>query len=105
MHYMDPTQKAKMFNSVEITIKTGETLELGLRKDTKIDGDWVIFDDFKLEYLGGLSEAIEDATEIEEIASEKAAESNVLYNTAGQIVDKSYKGVVIDSTGKKIFQQ
>ena len=105
MHYMDPTQKAKMFNSVEITIKNGETLELGLRKDTKIDGDWVIFDDFKLEYLGGLSEAIEDATEIEEIASEKAAESNVLYNTAGQIVDKSYKGVVIDSTGKKIFQQ
>lgn len=101
---MDPVQKAKMLNTVTITIQKGETLEFGLRKRVpKIEGDWVIFDDFKLEYLSG--DALQDAiTGIEDVVTEKDVKNNVRYNVAGQIVDESYKGIVIMSDGKKVLQ-
>ena len=97
-------QKApeKVLNKVQIEIKSGETLEIGLRKKGGFSGDWVIFDDFHLYYLSG--DTFKDvATGIEEVNSEKPAQP-VLYNAAGQIVDSSYKGIVITSDGKKFIQ-
>ncbi len=94
--------KTPVLHEVTITIESGETLEIGVEKTAQLTGDWLIFDDFKLEYLSG-STFQEVLTGIEEVASEAPAQK-VLYNTAGQIVDSSYKGIVIDSNGKKYIQ-
>ncbi|MBO7580036.1 MAG: hypothetical protein J6T38_00730 [Bacteroidaceae bacterium] len=93
---------AKVTNTVEIEVKSGETLRLGLRKPTSASNDCLTFDDFKIEYLSG--DTFKDIlTGIEDVTIEKPVQ-NVLYNTAGQIVDSSYKGIVIDSNGKKYIQ-
>ncbi len=93
----------KVTNTVTIEVKNGETLRLGLRKPSSVTNDCLTFDDFKLEYLTG--DTFKDvATGIEEVGAEKAAQS-VLYNTAGQVVDGSYKGIVITSDGKKFIQK
>lgn len=93
----------KVTNTVTIEVKNGETLRLGLRKPSSVTNDCLTFDDFKLEYLTG-DTFKEVATGIEEVGAEKAAQS-VLYNTAGQVVDSSYKGIVITSDGKKFIQK
>jgi hypothetical protein len=93
----------KLLNTVRIEVKNGETLEIGLRKSGGFSGDWVIFDDFKLNYISGETFK-EVATGIENVNNEKPAQK-VLYNTAGQIVDDSYKGIVIDSEGNKYIKQ
>lgn len=93
----------KVTNTVAIEVKNGETLRLGLRKPSSVTNDCLTFDDFKLEYLTG--DTFKNvATGIEEVGAEKAAQS-VLYNTAGQVVDSSYKGIVITSDGKKFIQK
>jgi hypothetical protein len=93
----------KLLNTVRVEVKNGETLEIGLRKTGGSSGDWVIFDDFKLKYISGAT--FKDvATGIETVDSEQPAQK-VLYNTAGQIVDDSYKGIVIDSKGNKFIKQ
>lgn len=93
---------ALVTNSVEIEVKSGETLRIGLRKPTSVSNDCLTFDDFKLEYLSG--ETFKQvASGIEEVSNEAPAQK-VLYNTAGQIVDESYKGIVITSDGKKFIQ-
>jgi hypothetical protein len=93
----------KLLNTVRVEVKNGETLEIGLRKTGGSSGDWVIFDDFKLKYISGAT--FKDvATGIETVDSEQPAQK-VLYNTAGQIVDDSYKGIVIDSEGNKFIKQ
>ena len=97
-------QKApeKVLNTVRVEVKNGETLEIGLRKTGGSSGDWVIFDDFKLKYISGAT--FKDvATGIEEVNNEQPAQK-VLYNTAGQVVDDSYQGIVIDSEGNKFFK-
>lgn len=93
---------AKVTNTVEIEVKNGETLRIGLRKPTSATNDCLSFDDFKLEYISGAT--FKDvATGIEEVNNEQPAQK-VLYNTAGQIVDDSYQGIVIDSEGNKFFK-
>lgn len=93
---------ALVTNSVEIEVKSGETLRIGLRKPTSVSNDCLTFDDFKLEYLSG-DTFKQVASGIEEVSNEAPAQK-VLYNTAGQIVDSSYKGIVITSDGKKFIQ-
>ncbi len=93
---------AMVTNSVEIEVKSGETLRIGLRKPTSVSNDCLTFDDFKLEYLSG-DTFKQVASGIEEVSNEAPAQK-VLYNTAGQIVDESYKGIVITSDGKKFIQ-
>ena len=93
----------KVTNTVTIEVKNGETLRLGLRKPSSVTNDCLTFDDFKLEYLTG--DTFKNvATGIEEVGAEKAVQS-ALYNTAGQVVDSSYKGIVITSDGKKFIQK
>jgi len=101
------SQKApeKMFNKVRFTIESGENIQLGIRKTGGASGDWVIFDDFKLEYLSGDVLNAIDITGIEDVDAEKGVKNNVLYNVAGQVVDSSYKGIVIDSEGNKYLQK
>lgn len=87
-------------NKVQIEIAKGETLEVGIRKTNAIGSDWVIFDDFELYYLSG-DKFQETVTDIDEVASEADADAPI-YNVAGQIVDKSYKGIVIQNGVKSI---
>lgn len=87
-------------NSVKITINKGETLEVGIRKPVAIGSDWVIMDDFELYYLSG-DKFQETVTAIEEVESVDDADAPI-YNVAGQIVDESYKGIIIKNGVKSI---
>jgi hypothetical protein len=87
-------------NSVKITINKGETLEVGIRKPVAIGSDWVIMDDFELYYLSG-DKFQETVTAIEEVESADDADAPI-YNVAGQIVDESYKGIIIKNGVKSI---
>ena len=87
-------------NKVQIEISRGESIELGIRKTKAIGGDWVIMDDFELFYLSG-EKYKDDVVAIEDIAP-AADEDAPIYNVAGQIVDKSYKGIVIKNGVKFI---
>ncbi|MBR6036038.1 MAG: hypothetical protein IKP41_03640 [Bacteroidaceae bacterium] len=94
----------KLRSTVTITVKHGETLRIGLRKNASIANDCITFDDFKIEFVD--SENLEDVlTGIEEVDSEEPATNNVLYNTAGQVVNDSYQGIVITSDGKKVYKK
>ena len=87
-------------NKVQIEINRGETLEIGIRKTKAIAGDWVIMDDFELFYLSG-DKFKEEVVDIDEVAADADADAPI-YNAAGQIVDKSYKGIVIQNGVKFI---
>ena len=87
-------------NKVQIEINRGETLEIGIRKTKAIGGDWVIMDDFELFYLSG-DKFKEEVVDIDEVAADADADAPI-YNAAGQMVDKSYKGIVIQNGVKFI---
>ena len=88
-------------NSVQITIEDGETLEIGIRKTAAIGSDWVIFDDFQLFYLSG-DTFKETLTGVEEVAAPVKKGDKAIYNLAGQKVDASYKGIVIQDGVKRL---
>ena len=86
-------------NKVQITIKSGDVLEVGIRKTDAIGSDWVIMDDFELYYLTGDTFKYV-LTGIDEVAP--AVQNNdAIYNLAGQRVDKNYKGIIIQNGVKK----
>ena len=89
-------------NEIKITIKDGEILELGFRKDTSIGSDWLIFSDFDLEYLSGESFA-RAFTGVEKVAVD-ATENGAIFNLAGQKVDGNFKGIVIKN-GVKVLNK
>ena len=83
-------------NEVTIDVAKGETLRLGFRKSTSVSGDWVIFDDFQLFFLGGdLSTAINGVT------TENAAHAAV-YNLQGQRLNAPQRGINIIG-GQKVL--
>ena len=85
-------------SEVTITIGEGETLEIGIKKDTKIDSDWVIFDDFELEFLSGES-FVRTFNGVENVTV-NAAENGAIFNLAGQKVNGNFKGIVIKNGAK-----
>jgi len=89
-------------NEIKITIKDGEILELGFRKDASVGSDWLIFSDFDLEYLSGESFA-RAFTGVEKVAVD-ATENGAIFNLAGQKVDGNFKGVVIKN-GVKVLNK
>lgn len=85
-------------NSVDFEITETADLRLGLRKSQGFSGDWVIFDDFQLFYLGGEL----PPTAINEVANTAKASQNAIYNIAGQRVANTVKGLYIVN-GKKVY--
>lgn len=85
-------------NKVQITINTGDDIELGIRKTAAISEDWVIFDDFELYYLTGDVFKEAAATSIQAVTT--GAANGAIFNIAGQRVSDNYKGIVIKN-GKK----
>jgi len=84
-------------NEVTIDVAKGETLRLGFRKSTSVSGDWVIFDDFQLFFLGG---DLDSNTAIEGISTTAAKQA--IYNLAGQRLAAPQKGINIIG-GKKVI--
>lgn len=88
-------------NKVQITIENGESLTIGIEKTTAIGSDWVIFDDFELYYLSG--DTFKNVvTEISSINTVETSLQGAKFNLAGQRVNNTYKGIVIQN-GKKIM--
>lgn len=87
----------KITSEVTITIEQGDVLEVGIFKDKKIDKDWVIFDDFELEYLSGDSFA-RVITGINTVADSN--DNSIIFNVAGQRVNENFKGIVIKNGAK-----
>jgi hypothetical protein len=89
-------------NTIQIEVPAGSDLRIGFRKNTSVSGDWVIFDDFQLFYLGGdLDKKPEIPESINELAANKA-KSAAIYNVAGQRVNTLQKGLNIVG-GKKVY--
>ena len=87
-------------NKVQITINSGDVLEVGIRKTDAIGNDWVIMDDFELYYLSG--DTFKNVlTGIAEVTPATQAGNDAIYNLAGQRVDKNYKGIIIQNGVKK----
>lgn len=86
-------------NKVQIEVPAGSDLRIGFRKNTQVEGDWVIFDDFQLFYLGGDLEKKPD-TAVREIIVNNA--KSAIYNLAGQKINALQKGLnIVD--GKKVL--
>lgn len=95
--FCEYTEIGIYWNEVKVHLNAGETLTLGLYKDTHIDNDWTIFNNFELYYLG--NDEAPDAINAVEVNGEKA--SAAIYNLAGQRVAKAVKGLYI-MDGKKV---
>ena len=80
------------WNSVSIHIEEGETLTLGLRRNSNnfITGEWCVFDNFRLKYYGN-TEAPDAVNGINADVKTQQA----IYNVAGQRVQKAVKGLYI----------
>ena len=89
-------------SEVTITIEDGETLQFGIKKGTKISEDWVIFDDFELEYLSGESFA-RSYVGVDNVTV-NATENGAVFNMAGQRVGNDFKGIVIKN-GVKVLNK
>ena len=81
-------------NVVQIMVPQGGDLRLGLRKTAAIGGDWLIYRNFELYYLG------KDTPSSVNKVNVKRTSDNGMFNFAGQRVDASYKGFAIKN-GKK----
>ena len=90
------------WNKVSITLLEGQALTFGLRKDNAegyVSGNWVVFDNFKLYYLGNGEE--ENAINGIKADVEK---QQAIYNVAGQRVQKAIKGLYIVNGNKVVVK-
>ena len=86
-------------NEIRIYVEEGKDLKLGLKKIDAVGNDWLIYDDFKLFYIGN-----EVPTEISNVnVNEEKAQPTLYFNAAGVQVDKNYKGFVFDNKGNKFY--
>ena len=89
-------------NAVEIEIPAGSDLRIGFRKSEGAAGDWIIFDDFQLFYLGGDLDAKPDFDNAIHNVVVNNAKASAIYNISGQRINALQKGLNIVG-GKKVF--
>lgn len=82
-------------NTVRVFVPEGGDLQIGIDKVVANGGDWIIYDDFKLKYLGN-----DPTVGINNVTVK--SENNVIYNVAGQRINSLQKGINIVN-GKKIY--
>lgn len=89
-------------NEVVTKVEEGGSLKLGIKKEVLVSNDWVVFDNFKLYYLGS-----EAPTGINAAAAEKAAVEGI-FSLDGVQQSELQKGVNIvkkaNGEVKKIFK-
>lgn len=92
--------QGKYMNTLDIFIKQGETLTLGLVLDGKyVDSNWCLFDNFKLEYMGNGAAP----TAVEGITAKSNA-PKAIYDLQGRRVQKAQKGIYIINGKKTIVK-
>ncbi len=92
----------RYLNVVEVFVKQGEPLTIGIRMDgAPVDNNWCVFDNFKLEYLGNGKENQPDAVSTIEANINKG---KTIYDLTGRRAQKAVKGLYIIN-GKKIIVQ
>lgn len=89
-------------NSIQVMVGEDGELTFGLRKDVLIGSDWIIFDNWKLFYLGkDVPSSINDA----KVNTNAAA--TAIYNVSGVRTNQMQKGINIirmaDGTSKKVL--
>jgi hypothetical protein len=95
------TNGALYYNHL-LQVQVGEDgkLRIGVKKDGNVDGDWCIFDNFRLYYVGANADPAVDSGIENIVANEKAVVG--IYNLAGQKLAAPVKGLNIIN-GKKYF--
>ncbi len=94
--------EGKYMNTVDVFVKEGEALQLGLVLDGKyVINNWCLFDNFTLLYLGNGKENMPDA--IEGVESNDRNTQSAIYDIAGRRVTKAVKGLYIIN-GKKVIK-
>ncbi len=83
-------------NTVSIMVEEGQSLTFGLRKAVTIGGDWCMFDDFQLFYLGTETPSSIVATET------NAQQPATYYNISGVRLNAPQKGINIVKVGDKV---
>ncbi len=96
-----PNDNGAYLNSVQVMVEEGGDLTIGIRKDVTIDGDWCMFDNFQLFYLG-----TDTPTGINAAGSTKAA-ARQYYTVDGRQTSVPQKGINIvkmsDGSVRKVF--
>ena len=83
-------------NTIQVMIEEGGTLTFGLKKDTLIDGDWCLFDNFQLFYLGTAV-----PSSINSIATDSAKKQ--IFTISGQKVSSMSQPGLYIVNGKKVL--
>lgn len=76
-------------NKVQVMVEEGGNITLGLKKDQTISDDWIIFDNFKLFYLGTAV-----PTAIDSVATDHA-QAVKIYTVDGRQVNEMQRGINI----------
>lgn len=88
------------YDNTKVTVDVnngGYNLKVGIKKTHDQSGNWVIFTNFRLYFLGYGADAIETA-------KVKTVAENKMFNLAGQAVGREYKGIVIKN-GQKVLNK
>lgn len=89
-------------NTVDVFVKEGETLTLGLVLDGKyVVNNWCLFDNFQLLYLGNGDENA--PTAIESVEANTNADTKI-YDITGRRVSKAVKGIYIINGVKTVVK-
>lgn len=83
-------------NTIQVMIEEGGTLTFGLKKDTTIEGDWCLFDNFQLFYLGTAV-----PSSINSIATDSAKKQ--IFTISGQKVSSMSQPGLYIVNGKKVL--
>ncbi len=76
----------------------GTDVTIGLVKTQYIDGDWLIWDNWTLEYLGTAEPSEDRTTAIDGVEGEGTAVATAIYNVSGTQQSKLMKGINIVKT-------
>ncbi|MBQ7683733.1 MAG: DUF5013 domain-containing protein [Bacteroidaceae bacterium] len=96
-------------NILQFEVAEGqETVTIGLRKipfedteDITLANDWTVWGNWSLFYLGTVEPLEDPTTAIQKVENAEPAQATVIYNIAGQRVQKALKGVYIVN-GRKV---
>ena len=92
--------EAGFYKGVQVIAHLSEAgaLTIGVKKETLLDTDWSIFDNFTLTYLGTTA-----PTGVETIEAAEPVKIEGIYNLAGQKVNTMVRGGIYIINGKKVL--
>ncbi len=86
-------------NRLQFQVKEDGKAVIGIRKSEHIDGDWTIFTNWQLYYLGKSSTGVESISATD---NGQLTKSNAIYDLSGRRISKLTRGLYI-SNGRKVI--